>query len=222
MLNAVLNFAPGAMAGKILLHGGASPIIRPNSNLIPAVDYTAAFGPGFYTSNLLGTPQKFATRAALRSGQGVISVFDMLDSLYAKTLKISDKPISKQPEVADAISKLVNIDEGARRAIIDTAKFMRQGSGKSADEILTGELVDKALRKYYGGMAPSYEMLASVGIPGRTWQYSAEKPAELATLVFPQYYNSLESLGSFPIGPGMQDLRTGREQLNAIIKQAGK
>lgn len=215
MLELVLNTAPAA---KILMHGGANPIVRPNPNLIPNVDYQAVQGPGFYLSNKLGTPQTFAAMGHKSTKQkGHVSVFDLADDLYATTLKLSDRPISKQPEVAEAIFKLASKDEGARQAIIDYAKFMKQGSGKTADEVVTGNLIDKALRKYYGGMEPAYSKLAEVGVPGKTWQYRHDYPSELATLVFPQHYDKLTTVGTFPIGYGAQELKAGKLRLDNLL-----
>lgn len=218
-----LNAGGAAPAGKsasqtgaILLHGGAKPIVTPDPNLIPNIDYQAVFGPGFYTTNDLLTPFKSAMKSTKNTG-GTISVFDLPDEKYAATLKLSTEPITKQPAVEAALAKLVQDNPQAAQTIIDYANFRRQGTGQSVGQTITGELVEDALRSMYGREG-AYKKLAEYGIPGRTWQYSHRSP-EAATLIFREAYPELTSVGHFSVTPGSEGFKAAQQQLHTLIKK---
>jgi hypothetical protein len=211
--------SPGGAAGAaskamLLMHGGLKPIIKPNAELVPNVDYQAVFGPGFYTTNELLTPFKSAMKSSKNTG-GTISVFDLPDEQYAATLKLSTEPISKQPQVSETLGRLVQADPAVRDRIIELAKFRRQGTGQSLDQTITGELVEDALRQMYG-RDQTYLKLAEYGIPGRTWQYSASSP-EQATLVFTPAYSQLKPVGQFSVTPGTEGYKVAQQQLQRLL-----
>ena len=202
--------------GAILMHGGAKPITAPDPNLVPNIDYQAVFGPGFYTTDDLRTPFNSAMKNSVNR-KGVVSVFDFPDEQYASTLKMSLEPISKQPEVEAALAKLVKDNPEIGTSILELAKFRRQGTGKTIDQTVTGELVEKVLRDVYG-RAGTYQKLAEYGIPGRTWQYSAGSP-EVATIVFREAYPMLKPIGSFEVTPGSEGFKIAEQELQKLLSQ---
>lgn len=205
MLNAVLNFAPGGIGAQILLHGGPSAIAKVNPERLGAVG--TVYGPGFYTSNKTATPLTYARNARdVGAGPGVISAFDLPDELYAKTLQLTDKPLAKQPNVVTEISSALNSDKQLFDMVMsklqEEVKFGRsQGLNTDATKTLTGEWLDSILNTELGKSQAS-ALLAKHGIPGKTWS-AAEKEAH--TVIYPEYLNQLESVGSVPLMP-MQKL----------------
>lgn len=216
MLNAVLNFAPGVIGAQILLHGGPSAV--------KAVDPTrlvqAVHGPGFYTTNKVFTPQTFATKGGKTSGE--ISVYNFPDELYANTLRVNSKPVAKQPALQEATSTLIDRYPDLRTTIIDNLRGWYKADKldnptASPDSALTAERLYGTINKYFGTDA-TVEQLQKLGIPGKTWQYSAERPAELATAVYPDYYSQLEFLGSVPTAPG--EMKATTELIKQLIATA--
>jgi hypothetical protein len=195
--NQLLNFIS---PGITLFHGGPQAIAKVAPDLLGRVGTVQ--GKGFYTSNKLGVPYEFAKNA--RESLPVwatskISAYEFPDDLYARTLQVNAKPLSKYPDAAERLMELVGKEEGLKKELAEQVKFMRQGSKATADATLTGELVDSVLRRYYGGYDAANAALNSVGLTGRTWQYSAKDPRELATLIYPNSYDSLEFLGAVPV-----------------------
>lgn len=211
MLNAVLNFAPGGIGAQILLHGGPAAV--------KAVDPTrlvqAVHGPGFYTTNKVFTPQTFATKGGKTAGE--ISVYDFPDELYTKTFKVNNQPVSSQSALADVTAELLHKYPDLRSQLMANLRAWYKGdkldnAAATTDSALTAERLHGMLNRYFG-TDDAAAQLQGHGIPGKTWQYSAERPAELATAVYPDFYSQLEFLGSVPTAPGQLEATT------AIIKQ---
>ena len=210
MLSMAMNVMPG-LAGKILFHGGPQAVTKVN----PELGQNLAKGPGFYLSNILNTPLNFATKSGKQSG--VISAFDLPDADYAKLLRINDNPISKYPELEPQIAKLMQDVPALRTAAINQIKFMREAyPAMPTDKIITGEWIDDKLTRMFSHTGTPVK-LGEAGIPGKTWQYSHDRPAELASVIFPQYSNLLTPVAQLPVEPGIAGARAANIAMKAIL-----
>lgn len=215
MLNAVLNFAPGGIGAQILLHGGPTAIAKIDPARLGAVGTVQ--GPGLYTGNKSITPLTYARNARdVGAGPGAISVFNLPDELYTKALKLTDKPLAKQPEVITEVSNALNSDKQLFDMVMaklqEEVKFGRsQGINTDATKSLTGEWLDSILNTELGKSQAS-TLLAKHGIPGKTWNAAGK---EMHTVIYPEYLDQLESVGSVPLMP-MQ--RLTENALNYMIK----
>lgn len=215
ILELVLNGMPAAAAGKILFHGGPAAVKSVDPNLLR----NGVQGTGFYTSNKLYTPHTFAVGASeyAPKGVGTISVYDLPDELYDRTLRVNDKPITKYTDVVDRLVQLFRKDDAVRQAVVDAAKLKSQSTGKSIEEMTTGKLIDSVLRKHYGGFDAASSKLSDVGIPGRTWQYSPDRPAELATLIYPGNYDKLEFIGATKAPGGIAGFKSAKLSIDNML-----
>jgi len=205
-----MDFMPGAI-GKILFHGGQQAITKVN----PELAQNIVKGPGFYLSNILNTPLNFATSGGKRSG--VISAFDLPDSAYAKMLRLNDKSISKYPDLEPQIAKLMKDIPALRTAAIDHIKFMREADPTlSPDKIITGEWIDDKLTRMFSRTGVPV-VLGNAGIPGKTWQYSHERPADLASVVFPDYSKLLEPIAQLRVEPGIAGAMAANKAMKSIL-----
>ena len=197
-------FGPGA-TGKILFHGGPQAITKINTEL----GQSLAKGPGFYLSNILNTPLNFATNGGKRSG--VISAFDIPDADYARMLRLNTKPLTDNyPELSERVAMLLR-DNPQLRSV--TKESLREnGSGSR----LHGEWLNQIMETLYGVSKTPAE-LGKVGIPGKIWQYSAERPAEMASVVFPDYSNLLEPVAQLSVEPGIAGARAANIAMKAIL-----
>ena len=215
MLNAVLNFAPGGIGAQILLHGGPKSISTIDPQQLGKVGQI--FGPGFYLSDKSITPITYARNARdVGEGKGVVSVFNLPDELYARTLQLSDKPIAQQPELAAHVSTALN----SNKQLFDRIMAQLQGEVKyqqrknpaaTPTSTLTGEWLDSVLNDELG-RAQAAQLLAKSGIPGKTWDAGK---GEMHTVVFPEYLNQLEAVGSAQLMPTQSLIEN---TLKAIIK----
>ena len=197
-----MNFMPGAVGGKILFHGGPQAVTKVNSSLAG----NNIEGPGFYLSNLLNVPLNFATRG---NKPGVISAFDLPDDLYAKMLKLNDKPTTKYPELDQQIIKLLkDIPELQTKLDTRTAVY--------GDTALTGNYINQQLAAMFG-FDRAAEKLAVAGIPGKTWQYARERPAEMATVVTPNYTELLKPIEQLRVEPGIAGAQAANKAMKAIL-----
>lgn len=199
----LLEDAPAIERGAesvVLLHGGPGPVTKVDPNrLMQSVHST-----GFHTTNKIPTPYTFATRGGR---EGVISAFEFPKPLYEKMLRLNDKPITQYPGVEQSVASMMQQDPALREDFLARLKSLYRaeaaaGSGVKPGDLATGERVNSWMRKFYGGMDETDPRLAAAGIPGRTWQYSAERPAELATAVFPEFFSELRPIGQLPVAPG--------------------
>lgn len=179
-------------AGVVLLHGGRMPIDRVDPNFLR----TAVHSGGFHTTNKAVTPQTFATNA--NDGKGFISMFDFPDELYNKAAKLNAKPIGSDTQ--DAVTALIQRDPALGEVIVKELKMLysaakQEGLDVKPAELLTGERLNSILRRHYGGINQSEEAMSGVGIPAKSWVYSADRPNEIATAVYPQYVSELRPLG---------------------------
>ena len=196
-----MNFMPGAI-GKILFHGGPQAVTKINS----ALAGNNIEGPGFYLSNLLNVPITSATRG---QRSGVISAFELPDDLYAKMLRLNDKPTTKYPELDPQIVRLLkDIPELQDKFNIRTAAY--------GDVAPTGNWVNSQLANLFG-FDKAAERLAAAGIPGKTWQYARERPAEMASVVFPDYSNLLEPIAQLSVEPGLAGAKAANMAMKAIL-----
>lgn len=199
----LLEDAPAIERGAdtvVLLHGGKEPVTKIDPNrLMQSVHST-----GFHTTNKIPTPYTFATRGGR---EGVISAFEFPRPLYEKMLRLNDKPITNYPGVEESVSAMMQQDPALREDFLQRLKSMFQnerqaGNAVTPGDLATGERVNSWMRKFYGGMDETDPRLAAAGIPGRTWQYSAERPSEMATAVFPEFFGELRPIGQLPVAPG--------------------
>ena len=199
-----MAFGPGAI-GKILFHGGPQAVTRIN----PELGQNLAKGPGFYLSNILNTPLNFATNGGKRSG--VVSAFDIPDADYARMLRLNTKPLTDNyPELADRVAMLLRGNPKLREV---TKQSLREnGSGSR----LHGEWLNQIMETMYGVRNTPAE-LGKVGITGKTWQYSAERPAEMASVVFPDYSNLLEPIAQLSVEPGIAGARAANIAMKALL-----
>jgi hypothetical protein len=203
-------FGPGAI-GKILFHGGPQAVTRIN----PELGQNLSKGPGFYLSNILNTPLNFATNSGKRSG--VISAFDLPDADYARMLRLNDKPLTKYPELDPQITKLMQDIPELRAAAIDRIKYIKGASPDTpTDSIITGDWLDRTMNKMFGLKGAPVE-LGAAGIPGKTWQYSAERPAEMASVVFPGYSDLLTPVAQLSVEPGIAGARAANMAMRALL-----
>lgn len=194
------------VAGPILMHGGRVPI----SKVDPEMLRTAVHSAGFHTTNKATVPQTFATQG---SGKGFVSVFDFPDELYNKSIKLMGKPIDA--DMKEAVGSLIERDPTLRDVLVNEVKFLykaakENGLNLSPDDILTGERLNSILRRHYGGIEQSEALMAQVGIPAKSWIYSAERPSEIATAIYPEYVSELRPLGQ---------IETQRGGLMSLIPQ---
>ena len=200
-------------AGIVLLHGGPGAVLKVDPNrLVQSVHST-----GFHTTNKVATPYTFATRGGR---EGVISAFEFPDELYAKTLRLNSKPLDAYPEAEAGISKIVSQDQALREYMKGRLRSLYRaevdsGSGLKPADLATGERVNSWLRKHYGGLLEADPRMAAAGIPGRTWQYSAERPSEMATAVFPEFFSELRPIGQVPVAPG--DMMRASRDLRSLL-----
>ena len=205
-----MAFGPGAI-GKILFHGGPQAVTRIN----PELGQNLAKGPGFYLSNILNTPLNFATKGNKQTG--VVSAFDMPDAEYAKLLRLNDKPLTKYPEIDSQIKKLMQDIPALRAAAIDKIKFVKDKYPDTPTEnIITGDWLDRTMNQMFGLRGAPTE-LGAAGIPGKTWQYSHDRPGEMASVVFPDYSKLLEPVAQLQVGPGIEGARAANTAMKAIL-----
>jgi hypothetical protein len=196
-----MNFMPGAI-GKILFHGGPQAVTKIN----PDLGQNLAKGPGFYLSNILNTPLNFATKGGKQAG--VISAFDIPDADYAKMLRINEKPLSTQTVIEDLIKQLFkDVPELQRRADVNV---------KYNGRPVHGDWLNQQMEALYG-VRGAAEELTKLGIPGKTWQYSHDRPAEMASVVFPDYSNLLEPIAQLSVEPGIAGARAANMAMKAIL-----
>ena len=194
-------FGPGAI-GKILFHGGPQAVTRIN----PELGQNLAKGPGFYLSNILNTPLNFATKGGKQAG--VISAFDIPDAAYARMLRINEKPLSTQTAIEDLIKKLFkDTPELQRRADVNV---------KHNGRPVHGDWLNQQMEALYG-VRGATEELTKLGIPGKTWQYSHDRPAELASVIFPDYSNLLEPIAQLSVEPGIAGARAANMAMKALL-----
>ena len=179
-------------AGVVLLHGGRFPVGKVDPSLLR----TAVHSGGFHTTNKATTPQTFATNA--NDGKGFISMFDFPDELYSKSIKLSSKPIDAGTQ--DSVTALIQKDPALGELIVKELKMLysaakQEGLDVKPADLLTGQRLNSLLRRHYGGINQSEEAMAGVGIPSKSWMYSADRPSEIATAVYPQYVSELRPLG---------------------------
>lgn len=191
-----MAFGP-APVGKILFHGGQQAVTKIN----PALATNNIEGPGFYLSNLLNVPLNFATRG---QRPGVISVFDLPDSLYAKMLRLNDKPTSDYPELDKQIIKLLK----------DIPELQDKLDIRGTPP--TGKWINQQLAAI-GGFDAAASKLASAGIPGKTWQYARERPAELASVVTPDYTALLEPIVQLQVESGIAGAQAANKAMKLIL-----
>lgn len=196
-----------APAGITLMHGGPSAI----TSVDPARLMQSVHSTGLHTTNKVFTPQSFATQGGKRSG--VISVFDFPDELYAKTLRMNQSPMSKRAEEYGLMQSLAGGDDAVagmlRSRLKDQYMAARaQGQSPNVEDLITGEMLNNIMRKTKGGLAEGDQALAAAGFPGKTWQYSHERPAELATAIFPEFVSELRPIGQYDTAPGLMKLVT--------------
>lgn len=195
-------FGPSTI-GKILFHGGPQAVTKIN----PELGQTRAKGPGFYLSNLLNVPHKFATNVNTGGG-GFISAFEMPDAAYAKMLKLNERPFNKQPELDPKIQQLLkDIPELQTRAL---EKESYTGTP------IHGDWLDQQLNAIFGSYNTPIQ-LGKVGIPGKTWQYSHDRPAELASVIFPEYVDLLTPIAQLHAQPGIEGARAANIAMKAIL-----
>lgn len=199
-------------AGKILIHGGPAEVRRVD----PSRFTQQVHGPGFYLSDKTFTPQTFATAGGKRPG--VLSVYDFPDELYARMLNVNTRPVSAQPQPTEALRNLLSNHPELRDKLRGDLKLWTLGDrvdnpATTAESALTGERVEQLLRSYFGNDDVA-SVLSKEGVPGKTWVYSAERPAEKASVVYPDYVNDLQFLGGFETSPG------GLKQTTQRIKDA--
>jgi hypothetical protein len=193
--------AGAGLGAQILLHGGPNAITKVAPERLGAVG--TVFGPGFYTSNKSVTPITYARNARdVGAGTGAISIFDLPDELYAKTLQLTDKPLASQPGIAVEVSKALNSDSQLFDLVMaelqkEVQYSRRRGVETNATKALTGEWLDSVLNEQLGKSQAS-ALLAKHGIPGKTWDAGKD---ETHTVVYPEYLNQLESVGSVPLFP---------------------
>jgi hypothetical protein len=219
-INEAIVYDRGLLAGItpqpmniMLLHGGPEGVVRVDpSRLTQSVQSS-----GFHTTNKAQTPFGFATKQ--NKTTGVVSAFDFPDELYAKTLNY-DKPISQSPEVMQAIGSLAQQDEPFRQKLIDEMKTLykaakQEGQDTKAEDVMTGKQLHSLMRRHYGGLQQADDALQNAGITGASWQYSAERPNELATAIFPKYAEQLSPLGQYEAAPNSLEEMT--RKINADI-----
>ena len=209
----VLNFNP---VGITLYHGGPQAISKVLPEKLGATGQVK--GPGFYAADLLNVPKTFATRASTPQSPGVISAFDFPDELYAKMLQISDAPISesglgKSSQLLELLTKNTESAPLIRKAIKETLSDDRAAGGvKSANDVLTGELINWVLDGAYGKNAAA-AILENTGIPGKVWQYSHRTP-DTAAVIFRKYLDELKPVGNVQvIGPESEYVQRLFEQV---------
>ena len=199
-------------SGKILIHGGPAEVKRVD----PSRFTQQVHGPGFYLSDKTFTPQTFATAGGKRPG--VLSVYDFPDELYARMLNVNTRPVSAQPQPTEALRNLLSNYPELYDKLRGDLKLWTLGDrvdnpAVTAESALTGERVEQLLRSYFGNDDVA-SVLSKEGVPGKTWVYSAERPAEKASVVYPDYVNDLQFLGGFETSPG------GLKQTTQRIKDA--
>lgn len=195
--NVAMNFMPGAI-GKILFHGGPQAVTKVNN----AFTGNNIEGPGFYLSNILNTPLNFATKGGKQSG--VISAFDFPDELYAKLLRLNDKPTTAYPDLDKQLLQLLN----------DTPELQARLSTRGTPP--TGNWINQQLAAI-GGFDAAAETLGKAGIPGKTWQYAKDRPAEMASVVTPNYTGLLEPIAQLSVEPGIAGARAANIAMKAIL-----
>lgn len=212
-----LGGALADQAGKILIHGGPAEVRRVD----PSRFTQQVHGPGFYLSDKTFTPQTFATSGGKRSG--VLSVYDFPDELYASMLNASSKPLNPQSKPAEALGNLLQKYPDLYDKLRGDLKLWVKGDrtlnpAATAESSLTGERVEQLLRSYFGNDDLAH-VLGEEGVPGKTWVYSAERPAEKASVVYPSYVGDLKFLDSFETSPG--ELKQTTQRVKDRLSELG-
>ena len=202
----------------VLMHGGKTPVTTVDpEKLIQSVQSS-----GFHTTNKAYTPFSFAT--GQNKSEGIVSAFDFPDELYARTLNY-DKPISQSQYVMDAVSDLVKNDESLRQKMISEVKNSYKAAKESgldvnAEDVMTGKQFHSLLRRHYGGLKEADTALENAGITGASWQYSAKRPDEIATAIYPKYAEQLKAIGQYQASP--DDLQGITKNINKDIGLLGQ
>jgi hypothetical protein len=203
----------------MLMHGGPTGVV----NVDPTKLSQSVQSSGFHMTNKAQTPFSFATKQNKTSG--VVSAFDFPDELYAKTLNY-DKPISQSQDVMQAIQSLAQNDEQLRQKLVDEMRTLYKsakmsGQDVKSEDVMTGKQLHSLLRRHYGGLQQADEALQNAGITGSSWQYSAERPNEIATAVFPKYAEQLKPLGQYDATPDSLEEMTRKINADIAMRQQG-
>jgi len=181
--------------GIVLAHGGKSAVLKPAKEFLTQ----GVISKGFHLTNDFPTPQRFATMNNDRAG--VISLFDFPNELYNKSLRLGGINEPMSAELKEAIGTLAQKDPELRDMLIAElrnlhADAVEKGLKTSSDDLMSNFSANNVMRRRYG-VEGSEKILADMGIPAKTWQYSRDHP-ELATSVFPEYFNELRPVGQIP------------------------
>jgi hypothetical protein len=181
--------------GMVLAHGGKSAVLKPAKEFLTQ----GVISKGFHVTNDFPTPQRFATKND--EGAGVISLFDFPDELYNKSLRLGGINEPMSAELKSTIGTLAQKDPELRDMLIAEfrnlhADAVERGLKTSSDDLMSNFAANEVMRRRYG-IEGSEKILADMGIPAKTWQYSRDQP-ELATSIFPEYFNELRPLGQVP------------------------
>tara|TARA_R110000737_G_scaffold70635_1_gene99075 strand:- start:479 stop:1393 length:915 start_codon:yes stop_codon:yes gene_type:complete len=181
--------------GMVLAHGGKSAVLKPAKEFLTQ----GVISKGFHVTNDFPTPQRFATKND--EGAGVISLFDFPDELYNKSLRLGGINEPMSAELKSTIGTLAQKDPELRDMLIAEfrnlhADAVEKGLKTSSDDLMSNFSANNVMRRRYG-IEGSEKILADMGIPAKTWQYSRDQP-ELATSIFPEYFNELRPLGQVP------------------------
>ena len=203
----------------MLMHGGPTGVV----NVDPTKLSQSVQSSGFHMTNKAQTPFSFATKQNKTSG--VVSAFDFPDELYAKTLNY-DKPISQSQDVMQAIQSLAQNDEQLRQKLVDEMRTLYKsakmsGQDVKSEDVMTGKQLHSLLRRHYGGLQQADDALQNAGITGSSWQYSAERPNEIATAVFPKYAEQLKPLGQYDATPDSLEEMTRKINADIAMRQQG-
>lgn len=213
MLEQVLNFSP---LGITLYHGGPQAIQKVMPELLGKTGQMQ--GPGFYMSDRLNVPKMFATRMSSKGEPGVISAFDFPDELYNRVLPLTEMPLTTTPLAGTkALRHLLteNLDTASpiKKSLVAGLKDARSmGSLETADDLLTGELVNWSLNNALGKTRAAASMAGS-GITGKSWDYTAEHP-DIASVIFQRYLDELRPVGNVQVtGPEQEYAQRLLEQV---------
>ena len=181
--------------GMVLAHGGKSAVLKPAKEFLTQ----GVISKGFHVTNDFPTPQRFATMND--DGAGVISLFDFPNELYNKSLRLGGINEPMSAELKNTIGTLAQKDPELRDMLIAElrnlhADAVEKGLKTSSDDLMSNFSANNVMRRRYG-IEGSEKILADMGIPAKTWQYSRDQP-ELATSIFPEYFNELRPLGQVP------------------------
>jgi hypothetical protein len=181
--------------GMVLAHGGKSAVLKPAKEFLTQ----GVISKGFHVTNDFPTPQRFATMN--NDGAGVISLFDFPNELYNKSLRLGGINEPMSAELKSTIGTLAQKDPELRDMLIAElrnlhADAVEKGLKTSSDDLMSNFSANNVMRRRYG-IEGSEKILADMGIPAKTWQYSRDQP-ELATSIFPEYFNELRPLGQVP------------------------